>query len=85
MKCKGKIGRVEYLPVAWHSLLHKSTGLDNRMNLITLPSVPKIRKFANDTILDVLYYFSPTYKQVCVSLQIEDRLNGLKSLIDVLV
>jgi len=66
-KTKGAISRVEYLPVAWHTLLHESTGLDNRMNLITLTSVPKIRKFANDTILDVLFYFSPTYKQTIIT------------------
>jgi len=70
----GVVGRVEYLPVAWHSLVHQRYGLDTRMELITLQSVPLFRSFANDAILDVLYYCSPVYKQAVVS-WVGDELN----------
>ena len=61
-----RIGRVEFLPVSWHAPLHgDDTGIDRRLQPITLPSIPKLRHFANDTILDVLFYTSPIYCEVC--------------------
>ena len=33
--------------------------------MITLPSTAKLRHFVNDTLMDVLFYTSPTYCQVC--------------------
>ena len=60
-----KVGRVEFLPVSWHDPLHgDDTGIDKRLQPITLPSIPKLRHFANDTILDVLFYTSPVYCEV---------------------
>lgn len=60
-----RIGRVEFLPVSWHAPLHgDDTGIDKRLQPITLPSIPKLRHFANDTILDVLFYTSPVYCEV---------------------
>lgn len=60
-----RIGRVEFLPVSWHAPLHgDDTGIDKRLQPITLPSIPKLRHFANDTILDVLFYTSPIYCEV---------------------
>ena len=32
--------------------------------MITLPSTAKLRHFVNDTLMDVLFYTSPTYCQV---------------------
>lgn len=64
---QGNIGRVEYLPVSWHTALHgDETGIDNRLEQITLPSIPKLRAFSNDTILDALFYTSPVYAQTIV-------------------
>ncbi|KAG8198312.1 hypothetical protein JTE90_021563 [Oedothorax gibbosus] len=61
---QGKVGRIEFLPVAWHSKLHTSDiGLDRKMKKITLPSIPKLRHFTNDTLLDILLYSTPTYCQ----------------------
>ncbi|CAM4702404.1 triacylglycerol hydrolase DDHD2 isoform X1 [Caretta caretta] len=60
-----QIGRVEFLPVNWHSPLH-STGVDVDLERITLPSINRLRHFINDTILDVFFYNSPTYCQTIV-------------------
>uniref|UniRef100_A0A8D1MAG5 DDHD domain containing 2 n=2 Tax=Sus scrofa TaxID=9823 RepID=A0A8D1MAG5_PIG len=60
-----QIGRVEFLPVNWHSPLH-STGVDVDLQRITLPSINRLRHFTNNTILDVFFYNSPTYCQTIV-------------------
>ena len=62
-----KVGRIEFLPIQWHSHLHsETTGIDNRLKLITLQSIPKLRNFSNDTILDAFCYTSPIYCQYIV-------------------
>ncbi|KAM4038254.1 triacylglycerol hydrolase DDHD2 isoform 2-T2 [Anomaloglossus baeobatrachus] len=59
-----QIGRVEFLPVDWHSALHAdATGVDNDIQRITLPSISRLRQFTNETILDLFFYNSPTYCQ----------------------
>lgn len=58
-----QIGRIEVLPVSWHLALH-SDDIDCKLKSITLPSIPRLRNFSNDTILDVLFYTSPTFCQV---------------------
>ncbi len=35
-----------------------------RLKPLTLRSIPKMRSFVNDTLLDVLFYTSPVYCQV---------------------
>ncbi|GAB1610603.1 phospholipase DDHD2-like isoform X4 [Argonauta hians] len=58
------VGRVEYLPVLWHSALHsEATGIDSQLKQLTLPSTQKLRHFVNDTLLDILFYTSPKYCQ----------------------
>lgn len=62
---KGEVGRVEVLPISWHSELHsKDTGIDEKLKAITLESIPKLRSFTNSTLLDILFYTSPVYCQV---------------------
>jgi len=59
-----RANRMEFLPVNWHKKLHgEDTGTDARMQPLTLRSIPKLRGFINDTILDVLFYTSPVYCQ----------------------
>ncbi|XP_006831561.1 PREDICTED: SEC23-interacting protein [Chrysochloris asiatica] len=59
-----KISRVEFLPVHWHSSLGgAATGVDRNVKKITLPSVGRFRHFTNETLLDILFYNSPTYCQ----------------------
>ncbi|XP_077113995.1 SEC23-interacting protein isoform X2 [Ranitomeya variabilis] len=64
---EGKVHRVEFLPVHWHSALHgDATGVDRHIKKITLPSIGRLRHFTNETLLDVLFYNSPTYCQTIV-------------------
>ncbi|GJQ67816.1 hypothetical protein Trydic_g21102 [Trypoxylus dichotomus] len=67
--CERKVvHRVEILPVGWHSKLHsEDTGIDNKLKSITLDSIPKLREFTNDTLLDILFYTSPFYGQTIIS------------------
>ncbi|NXH11614.1 DDHD2 Phospholipase, partial [Bucco capensis] len=73
-----QIGRVEFLPVNWHSSLH-STGVDVDLERITLPSIHRLRHFINDTILDVFFYNSATYCQTIVG-TVASELNRLHQL-----
>uniref|UniRef100_A0A182MN15 DDHD domain-containing protein n=1 Tax=Anopheles culicifacies TaxID=139723 RepID=A0A182MN15_9DIPT len=61
---RGDVGRVEILPISWHDDLHsEESGVDEKLKSITLPSIPKLRHFTNDTLLDVLFYTSPMFCQ----------------------
>ncbi|XP_066449482.1 phospholipase DDHD2 isoform X2 [Eleutherodactylus coqui] len=63
-----QIGRVEFLPVDWHSALHAdATGVDKDIQRITLPSICRLRQFTNETLLDLFFYNSPTYCQTIVN------------------
>jgi len=44
--------------------LHGDGGIDEKLKPITLKSIPKLRHFTNDTLLDILFYTSPVYCQV---------------------
>ena len=57
-----EMGRVEVLPISWHSALHTDQ-LDAHLKMITLPSIPRIRAFTNDTIMDALFYTAPQHSQ----------------------
>ncbi|XP_066475161.1 SEC23-interacting protein [Tiliqua scincoides] len=62
-----KVSRVEFLPVHWHSALDgDATGVDRNIKKITLPSIGRLRHFTNETLLDILFYNSPTYCQTIV-------------------
>ncbi|XP_062988801.1 SEC23-interacting protein isoform X2 [Elgaria multicarinata webbii] len=62
-----KVSRVEFLPVHWHTALHgDATGVDRNIKKITLPSIGRLRHFTNETLLDILFYNSPTYCQTIV-------------------
>ncbi|XP_033756021.1 phospholipase DDHD2-like isoform X2 [Pecten maximus] len=75
-----RIGRVEFLPVHWHSALHgDATGLDKMLKKITLPSTGKLRNFVNDTLMDILFYTSPTYCQMIAD-TVGEEMNRLYSL-----
>ncbi|XP_044296031.1 SEC23-interacting protein isoform X1 [Varanus komodoensis] len=62
-----KVNRVEFLPVHWHTALHgDATGVDRHIKKITLPTIGRLRHFTNETLLDILFYNSPTYCQTIV-------------------
>uniref|UniRef100_A0A672P2E9 DDHD domain-containing protein n=1 Tax=Sinocyclocheilus grahami TaxID=75366 RepID=A0A672P2E9_SINGR len=74
------ISRVEFLPVHWHTALHgDATGVDRRIKKITLPSTGRLRHFTNETLLDVLFYNSPTYCQTIMD-TVAFEINRLHSL-----
>lgn len=76
----GQIGRVEFLPVNWHSALHgDATGVDEDIQRITLPSISRLRHFTNDTLLDLFFYNSPTYCQTIVD-TVASEINKLHTL-----
>ncbi|XP_059121905.1 SEC23-interacting protein isoform X3 [Peromyscus eremicus] len=76
----GKVSRVEFLPVHWHSALGgHATGVDRNIKKITLPSIGRFRHFTNETLLDVLFYNSPTYCQSIVE-KVGVEINRLHSL-----
>ncbi|XP_044924431.1 SEC23-interacting protein isoform X3 [Mustela putorius furo] len=61
------VSRVEFLPVHWHgSLGGDAAGVDRNIKKITLPSIGRFRHFTNETLLDILFYNSPTYCQTIV-------------------
>nr|XP_057926891.1 phospholipase DDHD2 isoform X2 [Doryrhamphus excisus] len=77
---EGKVGRVEFLPVNWHSALHgDATGVDEDIHRITLPSISRLRHFTNDTLLDLFFYNSPTYCQTIVD-TVASEINRLHTL-----
>ncbi|XP_010894631.1 phospholipase DDHD2 isoform X3 [Esox lucius] len=77
---EGRVGRVEFLPVDWHSALHgDATGVDQDIQRITLPSISRLRHFTNDTLLDLFFYNSPTYCQTIVD-TVASEVNRLHSL-----
>ncbi|XP_019737618.1 SEC23-interacting protein isoform X1 [Hippocampus comes] len=74
------ISRVEFLPVHWHTALHgDATGVDRRIKKITLPSTGRLRHFTNETLLDVLFYNSPTYCQTIMD-TVSSEINRLHAL-----
>lgn len=71
---EGKVGRVEVLPVSWWNSLHSDeSGIDQQLKSITLESIPKLRSFTNETLLDVLFYTSPVFSQVSYN-RLRDRI-----------
>ncbi|EGV98238.1 SEC23-interacting protein [Cricetulus griseus] len=76
----GKVSRVEFLPVHWHSALGgHATGVDRNIKKITLQSIGRFRHFTNETLLDILFYNSPTYCQSIVE-KVGVEINRLYSL-----
>ncbi|KAM4675700.1 triacylglycerol hydrolase DDHD2 [Discoglossus pictus] len=72
-----QIGRVEFLPVDWHSALHAdATGVDKDIQRITLPSISLLRNFTNETLLDLFFYNSPTYCQTILN-TVSDEMNRI--------
>ncbi|CAH0388447.1 unnamed protein product [Bemisia tabaci] len=77
---QGIVNRIEVLPVSWHDVLHsQETGIDRKLQSITLQSIPKLRHFTNDTLLDILFYTSPIYCETIVQ-AVGNELNRLYSL-----
>lgn len=77
-------GRVEYLPVEWHEAfalqsqrqplgaddcrVATSSSSQTSMNDISLRTIPNMRAFANDTLMDVLYFMSPHHHDLIIDI-----------------
>lgn len=74
------MNRIEVLPISWHTTLHsEDTGIDKKLQAITLESIPKLRHFTNDTLLDILFYTSPVYCQT-ITETVGNEINRLSAL-----
>ncbi|XP_012539390.1 uncharacterized protein LOC105838396 isoform X2 [Monomorium pharaonis] len=76
---QGVVNRIEVLPISWHTTLHSDTGIDKQLQAITLESIPKLRHFTNDTLLDILFYTSPVYCQTIMQ-TVGSEMNRLHAL-----
>lgn len=76
---QGVVNRIEVLPISWHTTLHSDTGIDQQLQSITLESIPKLRHFTNDTLLDILFYTSPIYCQTIMQ-TVGSEMNRLHAL-----
>lgn len=79
-------GRVEYLPIEWHDgftiqssrrLLptNSTDGPPSRnydIDDISLKTIPQLRQFANDTLMDVLYFMSPEHHDIIVDIVVAE-------------
>ncbi|KAM7141653.1 LOW QUALITY PROTEIN: SEC23-interacting protein-like [Molossus nigricans] len=74
-----KISGVEVLPVHHSSLSGDATGVDRNIKKITLPSIGRFHHFTYATLLDILFYNSPTYCQKIVG-KVGMELNHLHAL-----
>jgi hypothetical protein len=75
-------GRVEYIPVEWHEAfamqsqrqptspgaLVRSSSSGTSMHDISLRTIPQMRAFANDTLMDVLYFMSPQHHDLIIEI-----------------
>ncbi|XP_031335552.1 phospholipase DDHD2 isoform X2 [Photinus pyralis] len=60
--------RVEILPISWHESVHsEETGVDQLLRNITLESIPRLRDFTNNTLLDILFYTTHIYSQAIIT------------------
>jgi len=54
--------RVEFLPILWYDRLHDTSNVMTKSLMgVTLNTIPALRNIANDVVLDVLLYMTPTY------------------------
>lgn len=75
-----KPGRIECLPISWHSCTRKQTGMNEQLSLIALSSVPKLRHFLNKVVMDALLYTSgPVHCQTILN-NVGDEINRLYTL-----
>ncbi|KAK4884980.1 hypothetical protein RN001_001251 [Aquatica leii] len=75
-----KTKRVEVLPINWHKSLHnENSKTDKNLHSITLESLPLLRNFTNDNLIDVLLYTSTIYSQIILT-SVTSELNRIYDL-----
>ena len=84
MKETNKSGRVEYLPIEWHEAFSiqstrrplgepessRSNQSSSKVSVddISLRTIPTLRSFANDTLMDILYFMSPAHHDIMIDI-----------------
>ena len=84
IKENNKLERVEYLPVEWHEAFSIQSTRRSLTELIPSPkntrsskvtiddislrTIPNLRSFANDTLMDILYFMSPEHHDVIINI-----------------
>ncbi|ESN94061.1 hypothetical protein HELRODRAFT_193825 [Helobdella robusta] len=73
---EGVVGRVEFIPITWSHDQYRNdvTNVDNKLRSITLPRINKLRTFTNETLLDILFFTSPSHAQKTAT-ELTDKLN----------
>jgi len=71
-------GRVEFLPIEWHEpfaiksrgpqVEGQQSGQSATLTDISLDTIPHLRNFANDTMLDILFFMSPKHHDLMVDI-----------------
>ncbi|XP_062502045.1 phospholipase DDHD2-like isoform X2 [Corticium candelabrum] len=73
-------GRVEFLPVCYHSALGQDpSAVDKNLKNISLNSISRLREFHNHSLIDLMFYTSPLYYQTIVKC-IAEEMNRLLTL-----
>ena len=57
---ENKKGRVEFVPVEWRSSLKLDEGV---MDLVTPHTIRGVRNVINTSMMDIMYYTSPFYRE----------------------
>ncbi|EGG15978.1 DDHD domain-containing protein [Cavenderia fasciculata] len=65
---------IKFVGVEWHSALHLKT--DALIQKVTPPSIPVVHALINHTLLDILFWTSPTYSQTIYT-EVGDQLNAV--------
>ncbi len=71
-------GRVEFLPIAWHSVVHDKER-DDMLSRVTQKTVPGVRALANQVIVDILFYCDPEHRLLMAN-KIATQANSLYAL-----
>eukprot|EP00903_Cladosiphon_okamuranus_P008634 g8280.t1 len=74
---EGSGGYVEFLPVEWFNQVHGHDAVgEGLMQDITLSSIPGFRDFANQAIMDVMYYLTPDMQASILSV-VGNKMNSM--------
>lgn len=65
--------RVECLGVEWYNEVHHdaTSGMNEGLAKVTLPSIPSIRKVTHDVAMDVMLYMTPEFRDRIVRIVVE--------------
>mmetsp|Transcript_16248 Transcript_16248/g.33404 ORF Transcript_16248/g.33404 Transcript_16248/m.33404 type:complete len:471 (-) Transcript_16248:37-1449(-) len=74
----GRKGRTEYIPIEWHERFNSLSRMNSSsipsagLNDISLNTIPHMRSFANDAMLDTLYFMSEQHHEIIINLVVHE-------------